>query len=89
VINREVKLGIKKRIEKLEAWRAQAEIGYSRYVDVDCDSEGNPLDEKNAIIMREAEEARARGERVMIACICRIGVFGPYSQAKKPPVNPA
>jgi hypothetical protein len=69
-------VGIKKRIEKLEAWRVQNRIPFNEIVEVDCGENGYPVDEKNAEILRKAEAAHVGKKGIWAACICRAGVLG-------------
>jgi hypothetical protein len=81
VISREVKLGIKKRIEKLEAFREQNEIDTFCIATVECGENGYPVDEKNLEIYRNAEARKAEAvhagkQGIWVICICKAGFLG-------------
>ena len=69
-------MGIKKRIEKLEALRVQNRIPLNEIAHVECGENGYPVDEKNAEILRKAEADRAGRQGIWVIRICQAGVLG-------------
>jgi hypothetical protein len=71
---------IKSRIEKLEQQKELVEYVPPQSFFVDCFEGGQPIDEANAEILRQAEAARARGDKVFIIKHCFLGEHPPGSK---------
>ena len=75
-------MGIGNRLAKLEHKHLNKGPGYDRIFTVECWKDGAPLNEKQALILAEAETLKARGLRVLI-----IKCFMPFMPGEKTSEN--